>query len=100
MNPASLPPVTIDDDPVFEYDSLTGGWTANGEPLPAGQWVRLKVKNDGSGRFEKEIEILPPPSAPIGPMFLCPLHDVEQFESGPCPDCYDEADYEDAMGAQ
>jgi hypothetical protein len=83
------------DGPCFEFDSRTGVMTANGESVRPGESFMLRIKSDGSGRFEKTIERIPPPPAPIGPMFLCQFHSFEQFESGPCPDCYDEADFED-----
>lgn len=72
------------DEIFFEYDSTTE------KPLEAGKWYAVKIEKKENGQFEKTIEEIPEEPKPIGPMFLCPLHDVEQFESGPCPDCYDE----------
>lgn len=77
---------------VFEYDSINGGLTTDGNPIEPGKFYSVKFKKTDTGRFEKTVEEAPPAPDPIGPMFLCPFHGFEQFESGPCPDCYDEQD--------
>jgi len=52
--------------------------------------VRMEFKD---GICTESIRRAEPAPKPIGPLFLCPFHDYEQFESGPCPDCYDDGDY-------